>query len=364
MPAAPARERAAPARADPRPPGLLIVGNFLSQHTATRGVCEDLAERLRDAGLEVVTASARRHPLARLADMLATAGRSRHRYRVAQVDVYSGRSFRWAELVCARLRQLAKPYVLTLHGGNLPEFGQRAPRRLARLLGRAAAVTAPSGYLVEAMRPFRADVELIPNGIDCQRYRFRRRDTVLPKLVWLRAFHHIYNPSLALRVLAGVLRSSPGATLTMIGPDKGDGSLEATRRLAIDLGLSERVVFCGGVPKSEVPSWLDRHDLFLNTSNTDNAPVSVVEPLACGLAVTSTRVGGIGHLLVDGEDSLLVPPDDAPAMAAALRRLLEEPGLASRLARAGRVKAESHDWSRLVPRWVALLTRVATGASG
>ena len=56
---------------------------------------------------------------------------------------------------------------------------------------------APSPYLREQMRAFRSDIRLIPNGLWLERYPFRHRTQVRPRLVWLRALHSIYNPLMA-----------------------------------------------------------------------------------------------------------------------------------------------------------------------
>jgi glycosyltransferase involved in cell wall biosynthesis len=328
---------------------VLLVGNFLSASVGNRGVCEELAERLRGAGCVVLTASARPGRAARLADMLATAWRRRREYRVAHVDVYSGPAFSWAEAVAWTLRRAGKPYILTLHGGALPEFAARWPKRVRRLLASAAAVTAPSGFLAEGLRPCRPDLRLIPNALDLARYPFRHRTRPQPRLVWVRAFHEIYDPSLAVRVLARVRRRYPGATLEMVGPDKHDGSFERTRAIA------SAVEFTGAVPKALVPERIDRADIFLNTTTIDNTPVSVMEAMACGACVVSTRVGGVPHLVRDGEEGLLVPPRDAWAMADAVERLLEAPELAARLSLAARRKAEGFDWGAVLPQWRRLL---------
>jgi glycosyltransferase involved in cell wall biosynthesis len=100
---------------------------------------------------------------------------------------------------------------------------------------------------------------------------------------------------------------------------------------------------------------LGHGDVFLNTSDADNAPVSVTEAMACGLCVVTTDAGGLRDLVDDGEDALVVPRDDPEAMAAAVRRLLAEPRLAARLSAAARAKVEPLSWSLLLPEWEALL---------
>src|SRR5262249_42317858 len=85
---------------------VLLVGNFLSSTLGTRSVCEDLAAQLAAAHWPVLTTSTRRGRLPRLLDMVSTAWRRRHEYAVAQVDVFSGPAFVWAEAVCSLLRRL------------------------------------------------------------------------------------------------------------------------------------------------------------------------------------------------------------------------------------------------------------------
>jgi len=334
---------------------LLLIGNFLSATVGVRGVSEDLADHLAATGWNVITTSSRPGRIAKILDMLRTIWTRRSDYRIAHVEVYSGKAFLWAEISCLLLRSLGKPYLLTLHGGNLPVFAGKWPNRVRNLLEHATAVVAPSTYLKEQMSVYRSDLLLIPNSLNLDSYEFRPRSRLSPNLIWLRAFHEIYNPTLAPEVLALLRREFPDATLTMIGPDKGDGSLEATRRAAERLGVSSHLVITGKVPKSEISSWLNRGDIFLNTTNVDNAPVSILEAMACGLCVVSTNAGGLPYLLHDEFDALLAPPDDAEALAAAIRRLILEPDLAESISRAGRNKVMSMNWPEILPQWEKLL---------
>lgn len=295
-------------------------------------------------------------------NMVATAWRRRNEYTLAQVDVFSGPAFLWAEAACATIQQAGKPYVLTLRGGGLPAFAERWPRRVGRLLQSAAAVTTPSRYLLEQMSPYRRDLSLLPNPLDLSSYRVRMRENLQPRIVWLRAFHEIYNPSLAPQVLSLLATDFPDIRMTMIGPDKGDGSLQAMKEMASKLGVADRIEVPGRVPKSAVAEWLDKGDIFLNTTNVDNTPVSVMEAMASGLCVVSTNVGGVPYLLEHEQDALLVPPADPQRMADAVRRLLTDPNIARRLSHNARKKAEQFDWSVMFPQWEKLLMSVAEGS--
>ena len=336
---------------------LLFVGTHVTPDIGSRSVAETLAERLKRRGFSPQLTSRRRFRIARVLDMLATVWMARDTYDVAVVDVYSGAAFRWAEWVTRLMRITRKPFVLTLHGGNLPNFARMQPRRTARLLSRATIVTAPSRYLVDAMKAARSDVRVIPNPLDLETYRYTERTRPSPRLVWLRTFHRVYDPVLAVRVLARVASYAHDANLTMIGPDK-DGTLAHVRAEAERLGVLDRIIFTGGVPKSDVPSWLAKSDIFLNTTTIDNLPVSVLEAMATGLPVVSTRVGGIPYLVRNEHDGILVPAGDADAMADAVKRLLTEPGLAARLSRNARAKAETFAWEVVLPQWEALFLEV------
>ena len=106
------------------------VQSSLSVSTATSLPLFVTAARLRESGRRVIATSKQPGRVARLLDMVSTTIAKRHEYGVAHVDVYSGPGFLYAEAVCAVLRLLRKPYVLTLHGGNLPEFSRRWPGRV------------------------------------------------------------------------------------------------------------------------------------------------------------------------------------------------------------------------------------------
>jgi len=336
-------------------PSLLMVGAFLSSSTGIRFVCEDLAAGIRSRGWPVIATSTVPNGALRAADMLATAWSKRRRYQVAQVDVYSGRAFLWAEAVAASLTMLRCPYVLTLHDGGLPGFADRHPTRVQRLLRSAAAVTSPSPFLQKRFRAARNDIQIIRNGLHLDRYPSRTISRPRPNLVWIRAFEDCYNPLLALQVLKRLLNDHPDATLLMVGPDRGGLTAQDVSNEARRLGLAHKVRIGGAIPKDRVPETLIQGDIFLNTTDVDNAPVIVVEAMATGSCVVSTDAGGGPDLVADGWEALLVPRRDPEAMAAAVHRILTEPNLAAKLSIQARAKAEMFAWNQVLDAWEELL---------
>ncbi|MGQ9918987.1 MAG: glycosyltransferase family 4 protein [Bryobacteraceae bacterium] len=342
---------------------VLLVGNFLSGHDGRRTYSEDLAARLESAGAPVVRASRLWWKPARMADMVGAALGVRGTYGVALIDVYSGQAFLWAEAAARAARARGKRVVLALHGGRLPEFAARHGARVERLLAAADAVVAPSGYLRDALARWRAGIVVLPNAIELERYPFRLRARVAPRLVWLRSFHQIYRPEMAVEVLERVRRRHGEARLTMYGADK-DGSLGRCQEVARRLGVEAAVEFRGAIPKERVGAALAEADVFLNTTEVDNAPVSVLEAMACGLCVVSTAVGGVPYLVEDGVEGLLTRPGDADGMAEVVLRLMEDKALCARLSAAARRRAERHSWKVVLPRWLEVLGSGGSGSRG
>jgi len=339
--------------------GLHWFGSQISGTRGTKGVSEHVIGLLRSRGWTVYAASSYENRARRLLDMVASAFKYRQRYTIGVVDVYSGLAFRYAEIVSWFLCLMGKKVVLTLHGGALLDFARAHPERLRRFLQRGHCVVTPSHYLRLGFLGLRSDIIYLPNGIDCNQFAYRPRRRFEPQLCWVRAFHKIYNPVMAVECLAFLRADSPGARLHMVGPDSNDGTLALVRERAQGLGIQNALNVVGAVPNNHLPDELQMADIFLNTTNHESFGVSVMEAAACGLCIVTTNVGELSLLWKDGHDALLVKPDDARAMAAAVGRILREPGLAERLSRNGRAKAEQYDWSVILPQWEKLLREMA-----
>lgn len=140
-----------------------------------------------------------------------------------------------------------------------------------------------------------------------------------------------------LRAAAEVHKQIPAARFQIIGSAmfaEHDYEREV-RALATELGLDGVVEFTGF--RSDVPCLIADLDLLVHASTTGEPFGQVViEGMAAGKAVVATRGGGVPEIVVDGETGLLVPMSDAPAMAAAILRLLSDAALRERMGRAGR----------------------------
>lgn len=337
---------------------LLFIGNFLPSPKHNKNVWHFLVEHLQNTGWSVITTSNQEKQFPRLVDMLSTVWRERKNFQAAHIDVFSGKAFIYAWLTTWLLKILKKKIAVTLHGGGLPEFSRKYPFFFKKFLGIPDNVVTPSLFLQESFQHLRSDIKIIPNPIDLTESIFRQRDSIQPRIIWVRAFHSVYNPALAIKVLARVTKSFPETKLWMLGPDKGDHSLDNMLRLAESLGVTQSIEIVGHVSHAGIPTWLDKADIFLNTSNYDTAPRSLLEAMANGLCVVSTNVGGIPHLAENGVEAILVDPNDPESMTDAVVNILYSPDLASRLSRNARARAEKSDWSAVLPSWESLFSNL------
>ena len=113
--------------------------------------------------------------------------------------------------------------------------------------------------------------------------------------------------------------------------------------------------FTGRLPKAEWIALSRDFDIFINTTNFDNTPVSVMEAMALGLPVVSTNAGGLPFLITHDTDGLLVPVGDEEAFLLAISRLLDDAATAEKLSRNGRKKVERFAWEQVKPLWCKLL---------
>lgn len=341
-------------------PRLCFVGPMLGVNpgwVTSQG--EILAELLTEAGYVTRVTSHKIARLPRLLDILRSLVAWRNEIDLVIHQVFSGPAFVVTDAASALCRVLGLPQVFALHGGALPEFTAEHGGWVRRVLRRAEAIVTPSTYLAEVFAVYPelvARIRTIPNILEIGGYPYRHRPLVHPQLLWMRTFHETYHPQMAVEVLAALRQTHPEATLTMAGQEKGLQA--AVQELAHSRGLSAAVRFPGFLGPREKAREFAGHDIYLNTNRVDNMPVSVLEACAFGLPVVATAVGGVPHLLCDGKTGLLTPNADVAAMVAAVRRLLDEPGLAGALSANGRRLAESCAWEPVQARWEALFAEV------
>jgi len=331
---------------------LLYIGNRLKHHKVTITSVDTLGMFLKKEGFEVRIASGIKNKLLRLFDMCLAVFKYKKQTDLVLIDTYSTTNFYYALAVAWCCKRVNKPYIPILRGGNLPNRLGIDKKKSDFLFNGAKINVSPSHYLKEVfLQSGYKNVVCIPNSIEIKNYKFIQRP-VKPHLLWVRSFAQIYNPLLALQVFEKLRQEFPDATLCMVGPEK-DGSLANCKKYAADHHLP--VEFTGKLSKQEWIEHSKKFAIFINTTNFDNTPVSVIEAMALGLPVVSTNVGGIPYLLDDGTDALLVEPNSVDAFLNKINNLLNNPIMATTLSKNARKKAESFDWEKVKHQWFDIL---------
>ena len=333
---------------------ILYVGNKLAKHGRTVSTIDSLSVLLEDGGYKVITASSKKNKLGRLLDMIQKTIRYRNKVDLVLIDTYSTQNFYYAVIVAKLCRMFKIPYYTILHGGNLPKRLSENPKTSKKLFEGAKLNISPSLFLMETFRnKGYNNITYVPNSIELVNYNFFLRKEIRPKLLWVRSFAEIYNPMLAIEVLKNLRERGIDASLTMVGPDK-DGSMERCKTEALRQQLP--VIFTGKLEKLDWIELSKQHDIFINTTNFDNMPVSLIEAMALGLPIISTNVGGIPFLVKNNETGILVHANDIKLFTEAIIDLLASPVLVERLSKNGRALAETFAWKEVKRKWHSLLS--------
>jgi glycosyltransferase involved in cell wall biosynthesis len=253
----------------------------------------------------------------------------------------------------ATRRGSGRPALVSVHG--VPDEDYRRAARILRLAG--VHVVACGTGVASGLAEHGLDAETIVNGIapapaPADRAALEREWGLPPGAPLLVAAGRLVpqkNHDLALRALAGVA----DARLAVLG----EGPLaEELERTGGELGLGDRLVIAGLRPDAR--AIIAAGDAVVITSHAEGLPLVALESLAAGTPIVATAVRGIRELLEHERTALLTPPDDAQALAEALRRILTEPELRERLSGAGRELAADYTEDAMVTRYLELYARL------
>jgi len=273
--------------------------------------------------------------IARVAALLA-----RRRADMLWVHVSADFSFRRKTVVVALARLFRTPCLLHVHGSDVEVWyrGASAPERaVVRAVLRAAdlvvALTPTWERRLHDMTRCRTMAIMNPVAIPPEAPDAERR---AGRVVSLGRLGERKGSKVLVEAIALLARDGLDATLVLAG----DGDREGVEAHARSLGAGERVEIRSWIGADEVARLLDSASAFALPSREEGLPVALLEAMAHGLPAVVTPVGGIPDLVRDGEHGRMVRPDDPPGLAAALRELLEDPGAARRMGRAGRAEVE------------------------
>ena len=255
-------------------------------------------------------------------------------------------------IVGARL--FGRRVILNYRGGEAPVFFARYPRLVLPILRFAHSIVVPSQYLERVFQSHGHKPKVIPNFVDLERFRFRRRDGLKPNLLVTRSLEPLYNIRMALDTFALVSRLHPEARIDVVG----GGSDEIALKTYVQQQGWSGVYFHGAVPNETIASYLDKADILLNPSNADNMPINLLEAFAMGVPVVTTNVGGIPDLVGYSDAALLVNPNDSTAMAASVEKLLVQPQTVARMTQRANALCGQMSWETVGRLWRELYSTV------
>jgi glycosyltransferase involved in cell wall biosynthesis len=259
---------------------------------------------------------------------------------LVHVQTASRGSFWRKFVVCLLARAARRPYIVHLHGGGFTRFyeNESSPlgRRLIRsTLGHAALVIALSEEWRERVLRIcpTARVEVLHNAVAIpDRRGIRRLETQEPTLLFLGHLLRDKGVYDLVRAFGLVARRFPGLKLVL----GGVGNIDAVKQLATQLEIAARVSCPGWLDPERKSAALASSTVFILPSYAEGMPMALLEAMSWGMPVIATPVGGIPQVVDDGGNGLLVSPGDIEALAAAIRKLLEDEALRERLGAAAR----------------------------
>ncbi len=252
-------------------------------------------------------------------------------------------------------RLFGKKVILNYRSGEAEDHLRCWPRTALPIMRLADELIVPSQYLIDVFGKFGLRASSVANMIDQSRFRYHERKPLLPIFFSNRNLYPLYNVTCILRAFAKIQQRFPEAKLIIAGDGSQRPSLETLSR---ELKL-QNVEFRGQVAPSHMNELYDEAHIFLNSSNIDNMPGSILESFASGMPVVSTSAGGIKCIVTHEKTGLLVPKNDHEAMASWAIKLLESPEFASSIALNAYEECAAYTWEAVRPSWLAAYSLLA-----
>ena len=260
------------------------------------------------------------------------------------------------------------PYVVTLHGSDVTILGSDSSYLPVNThtIEEADAVTAVSRFMLDeaySRLGLKKEIRVIPNFVDadvfaptpCYESDIRNgEDVVITHVSNFRPVKRVHDLVYAMKMVS---RKAPGARLMLIGDGPDRISVE---RLVKRLGLEKHVTLTGF--RSDVTNILSCSDVVVLSSETESAPLTLLEGMSSGLPVVATRVGGIPEIVEDGVNGLLVQSKNPEAIAEKILELNSDPEMRRRLGEAARETVmERYTAERIVGQYMEIYESVTTG---
>lgn len=256
------------------------------------------------------------------------------------------------------------PYIISLRGSDVPGLNPRlsldykilAP--VFRWIWRKAdyLVACSSGLRDRALRFLpTVDIEVIPNGVDLHKFKpiSRKHKPDSLRLLTVGRLSITKRIELLISAVALAHQRFPGITLTVAG----DGCQKPELKwLPAQLGVGDRVSFIGQVPAEQMPQAYQQHDVFVSTTAQEGMSNAMLEAMASGLPIVTTRCEGVEELITD--NGIVVEKVWAEEIAEAIKTLMEDRQAYRRMSIAARKQAKRFSWHNVADRYMRCYDRL------
>lgn len=243
-------------------------------------------------------------------------------------------------------RATGRPMVTTCHGFFKPKWGRRLlPCWGEKVIAISKAVRA---HLLEDFHVPEEQIALIPNGVDVHRFKSvsaEKREELRhqwnvsrnPVIGIIARLSSVKGHTYLIQAMPYLVKHFPNLKCLIVG----EGAMERElKKQVARLDLEDNVLFYKVI--HHTANMLPIFDVFVMPSLQEGLGLSAMEAQAAALPVVASRVGGLPDLIEDGETGLLVEPQNASALAEAILKLLNDPGLAKRIGRRAQSFIETH----------------------
>ncbi len=262
---------------------------------------------------------------------------------------------------------LKKPYVIYGRGSDIYIYlSPRLRKLLAKLaLTDADAVIALTNDMKQALQKLhRREVILIPNGVDIDKFSTLSREEARSKfnikdnermLIFVGRLTPIKGVRFLIKAMALIRQQHLGVRLLIVGDGEERQNLE---ELADKLNLKKWVSFLGQTPSERIPEYMVASDIFVLPSLSEGFPLTILEAMASGLPIVTTRVRGLPEIVKDGENGFLVEPQNPGQIAERVLLILSDDALRERMAKNNWQQAKQYSWQNVAKSLEEIYSRV------
>ncbi len=265
-----------------------------------------------------------------------------------------------------------KPRIISIYGSDIYEFPKKSIIHKLILLfnvkGADKILSTSENMAIEFIKVYSSEMKIAvtPFGVDVDKFinnnlNIKRENTFNIGIV--KKLEHNYGIDILMKAFNELKELMPETSifLHIVGTGSKFNELQ---QLSDSLNLKKEVKFYGAIDNSEVPTLLNKLDLFVVPSRSESFGVAAVEAQACALPVIVSDVGGLPEVVLNEKTGIVVPKEDVSALVIAMKKLCENESLRRKLGSAGRRRVlKFYNWDKNVETMIDVYNRVIQGSN-